>query len=315
MAGGRGLPTGAKPNVAAGSNGTPLPAGSSAPASETPPATGAGTPPAGTPPAQVITTDVAALSSAIQTIGPPPQAPENLNDAGGRRVRLRPKPAAVDQIYGSGGPMLPLYSTKGMVFPYQPTITYSQDVTYQSMDLTHTNQEILSYVRTPAVKFQVDGDFTVQNQTEGLYALACIHFLRTVSKMDFGSGPNPGTPPPVLLFDGYGQYMFNALPVVLTQFAVTLPKDVDYVPILVSQKTEFQTASSIMSNSMAAGDVAAAFSNINKTSLDKDSNYAWLPSVFTITVQLTVQNTPQRLRRFNINDFRSGALLKQGSWV
>ena len=164
------------------------------------------------------------------SIPTPPAAQQNLTDTAGRRVRLRPKPNAMSQVLGSTGLMQPLKDT-GLIFPYQPTITYSQDVTYVNLATVHANQDIYSYSHTPALKLTVDGDFTVQNQTEGMYALAAIHFLRTVSKMDFGSGSNPGQPPPVLLFDAYGQWMFNALPVIVTQFSVTLPKDVDYVGI------------------------------------------------------------------------------------
>ena len=254
-------------------------------------------------------------------LGAPPMAQQNLNDAAGRRVRLRPKPNAMSQVLGSTGLMQPLKDT-GLIFPYQPTITYSQDVSYTSMEIVHANQDFYSYSKTPALKLTVEGDFTVQNQTEGLYSLACIHFLRTVSKMDFGSGPNPGQPPPVLLFDAYGQWMFNALPVIVTQFSVTLPKDVDYVGISANSSTiNTQPPATIVQSSL--------FGTINNSQLNgynpsvagnnstsaSSQGYAWLPALFSISVQLTVQNTPQRLRAFNLNQFRTGALLSQGTWV
>jgi len=239
----------------------------------------------------------------------PPAATENLADTAGRRVRLRPKPAAVGQIYGAlGGLLTPLVLTKGIVFPYQPTITYSQDVNYTSMEIVHANQDFYSYSKTPAVKLTVEGDFTVQNQTEGLYSLACIHFLRTVSKMYFGQNdPKAGTPPPVLLFDAYGQYMFNALPVIVTQFSVTLPKDVDYVAVPTSVNSS-QVISPATFESINNSQLTASFSG-------DQGGYAWLPALFSISVQLTVQNTPQRLRAFDLQQFRTGALLSQGTWV
>ena len=75
----------------------------------------------------------------------------NESDANARRVRLRPKTGAVNTIYGSGL-INPLRSTNGMVWPYQPTITYAQDVSYTNIDLVHTNQEMYAYTRTNAVK-------------------------------------------------------------------------------------------------------------------------------------------------------------------
>jgi hypothetical protein len=239
------------------------------------------------------------------------QQPVNIQDAAGRRVRLRPKPAAVGQIIGTSGLLQPLLSTNGMVFPYQPTITYQQDVQYQSIELVHTNQDFYTYSRTPALKLTVDGEFSIQSQKEGLYALACIHFMRTVTKMWFGGSTGStqalaGTPPPVLLFDGFGEYMFNALPVIVTQFSVSLPKDVDYVPVYGdASSTSVPTADKI------SQDIAA----INQQNIKNSNGCAWLPALFTIQMQLTVQNTPQRLRSFDLDQFRTGELLKKGSWV
>jgi len=265
---------------------------------------------------QAITTAGVTIPNFINSIGDPPtaNAKENISDAAGRRVRLRPKPGtAVAQTYGSaGGLMTPLLATNGMIFPYQPTITYQQEVNYQTMEMVHTNQDFHVYQRTPALKLQVEGEFTVQSSKEGQYALACIHFLRTVTKMYFGGQTGAtaglsGTPPPVLLFDAYGTYMFNALPVIVTSFTVGLPKDVDYVPVL------FNGSSSLSQN--PASVASATFDNINSTSLQGNDGYAWLPAIFSMTVNLVVQNTPARLKAFDLDQFRTGALLTKGTWV
>jgi len=234
----------------------------------------------------------------------------NDSDAGARRVRLRPKPKAIDQIYGDGI-LAPLRATNGMVWPYTPTITYQQDVSYTTIDLVHVNQELYAYTRTNALKLQVSGQFTVQNQTEGVYALACIHFLRTVTKMWFGASANPGTPPPVLLFDAYGQYMFNQLPVIVTAFTVGLPSEVDYVPVDLSNTGG---TPSLDQYGMLA-DIGATSSKLTSQNLSSGSSYVWLPSAFNIDVSITVQNTPSTLRSFDLDKFRSGELLKGGKWA
>jgi hypothetical protein len=234
----------------------------------------------------------------------------NDSDANARRVRLRPKPNAVDIVYGSGL-ISPLRKSNGMVWPYQPTITYSQDISYTNIDLVHTNQEMYAYTRTNAVKLTVDGQFSVQNQTEGVYAMACIHFLRTVAKMYFGqTDQNSGTPPPILLFDAYGDYMFNQLPVIVTTFSVTLPNDVDYVPIDTSYLSTGGAATSISSTTMITSVLQATGGN---GYLDQQIGSVWLPAAFGISVGLTVQNTPSVLRTvFDLNKFRSGALMTMG---
>lgn len=255
----------------------------------------------------------------------------NNSDAAGRRVRLRPKPDAISQIYGNGGLLAPLRSTNGMVFPYQPTITYNQDVNYTTIDMVHTNQEFYAYTRTNALKLTVSGQFTVQNQTEGVYSMACIHFLRTVTKMWFGKGARVGTPPPVLLFDAYGTYMFNQLPVIVTGFSVGLPNDVDYVAVdLANIGMSNNTGSTEnfikeLSSLIARNPELRSFSNsqnlmysttaTQRKSLTSNAGYVWLPAVFNIDVNLTVQNTPSRLRQFDLDQFRTGALLKGGKWI
>lgn len=256
----------------------------------------------------------------------------NDSDAAGRRVRLRPKPNAISQVYGTGGGLLePLRATNGMIFPYQPTITYSQDVNYTTIDMVHTNQEFYAYTRTNAVKLTVSGQYTVQNQTEGIYSLACIHFLRTVTKMYFGQGARVGTPPPVLLFDAYGQYMFNQLPVIVTNFSVSLPNDVDYVPVDLAYvgltaeggvKTNlYREISSLVERTPALRSQANVQNYMYSTTtsqrknLTSSSGYVWLPAVFNIDVSLTVQNTPSTLRQFDLDKFRTGSLLKGGKWI
>lgn len=253
----------------------------------------------------------------------------NSSDAAARRVRLRPKPAGAGVIYGSNGLLQPLRATNGLVFPYQPLISYTQQVQWNDMRLIHTNQEILSYERTPAPKFEVRGKFSVQNQQEGIYALAAIHFLRVVSKMHFGSSdPLAGTPPPVLLFDAYGQYMFNQLPVVVTQWSHGLPDDVDYVPIDLNNINvySYQQSQTSMSNvsRTATTPQLNSYDQVRNSALMTgrmfrsdlgNGQYIWLPAVFELAISLTVQNSARKLKEFNLAKFTTGELMKGGGWI
>ena len=261
----------------------------------------------------------------------------NDSDGAARRVRLRPKPGGVNQIYGTGI-LSQLRATNGMVWPYQPSIQYSQDVAYSDINVVHTNQDMVSYVKTHSVNLTVDGKFTVQNQTEGMYALACIHFLRSVTKMAFGrNDSNAGTPPPVLLFDGYGRFMFDSVPVIVKQFTVGLPDDVDYVPVdlgnlspagLISSflgsnvppglQTIYNTtqqASSLASNNPLLPSPPSSWPNatVNKVSQLLGGPFVWLPAVFNISVQITTQQTPRKLDSFNLTDFTNGTLMKSNN--
>jgi len=201
------------------------------------------------------------------------------------RVRLSAMVGQEETVYGPrGGDNLLsiLHETNGMVFPYTPQIAFSQDVSYQELALTHTNYDISAYQRTPSVTLNITGKFTVQNQREGIYALACLHFLRTVSKMRFGrQDPDAGLPPPVLLLNGYGDYMFNNLRVVLKSHSYQFPEQMDTVLVEVA------------------------------------GGRARLPALFDLSITATVQQTPRAVREdFNLDQFRTGALMKTGKgWI
>ena len=170
----------------------------------------------------------------------------------------------------------PLAQTNGMVFPYTPTVDFNQQIDYSSYDPVHSNQELHAYQRTRAPVISITGEFTSQNQYEASYSLAAFHFCRVVSKMAFGQSRNAGTPPPILLLSAYGEYMFSDVPVILTSFSIGLPKEVDYVQV--------------------------------------PNSRSYVPAIFSISLSLTVQHTPNELRGFSLEQFRSGQALRQG-WV
>ncbi len=202
------------------------------------------------------------------------------------RLRLKARTANKSVIYGEKSPdnlLSILYETDGLLFPYSPTVSYTQNIDYTQMNPTHSNQDFHLYNRTPSLELAISGQFSVQNQREGAYCLASLHFLRTVSKMRFGEkDKNAGLPPPVLLLDGFGTYMFNKLPVILKNFSIDLPNNVDYIQVI---------------------------------GPDGD---AWIPSLFTLSINVVVQQTPTKLRKeFNWDDFRSGKMMgkSKGGWI
>jgi len=212
------------------------------------------------------------------------------NNAVDFRVRLRAQgdnPAAKAKVYGpannSSNILNILYDTNGMMFPFTPTIQWSQAVEYDTMHFVHSNQDFQSYKNTPSTTIEITGQFTFQNQREGEYMLACMHFLRTVSKMYFGqtNAALAGLPPPILLFSGYGNYMFNDLPVIVKSHSYSLDNTVDYVTINTAGGT------------------------------------ARLPAIMTIAVSLVVQNTAKDLRtKFDLDQFRTGALMRNNKgWI
>jgi hypothetical protein len=44
-----------------------------------------------------------------------------------------------------------------------------------------------------------------------------------------GDGESAGSPPPILSLNGYGDYVFKNVPVVITSFSIDLPADANYI--------------------------------------------------------------------------------------
>ena len=154
--------------------------------------------------------------------------------------------------------------------------------------------------------------------------MACIHFLRSVTMMNFGqTDPNAGTPPPVLIFDAYGPFVFFNLPVIVKSFNVTFPEDVDYVQVNTNGVTSTTTPGSVTPAQQVAArtvqgrgdrlqDIAAytipAKTTPGTTTKNTQPYQVWLPSMFKITANLIVQHTPATLRtKFNLPAFVNGS--------
>ena len=149
------------------------------------------------------------------------------------RVRISLASYTADLFYRNPNNVLlqPLNSTNGVVFPYVPTVTLQHQARYQNAPLTHSNYASYFYEGSEIQAIQINGDFTVQNISEGQYLMAVIQFFRSMTKMFWGSEANAGSPPPLVYLDGYGPAYLPHIPSVVTLFNHTMPADVDYLEI------------------------------------------------------------------------------------
>jgi hypothetical protein len=200
------------------------------------------------------------------------------------RVKLR---------YKSGHPMAsypgalnPLARTTGLVWLFKPAIQVTMPVDYESVALTHSIQEIHAFSSNKAPTISVSGQFVSQNIDEATYALAAIHFMRSVAKMSFGTevfvngqvaGTPIGSPPPVLLLSGYGLLMFNDIPVIVTNVSLDLPADVDYIQVPYGP-----------------------------------GNGTKIPVSFNLTANLVVQQSPANMRNFALDSYVTSG--QKGWW-
>lgn len=216
-------------------------------------------------------------------------APDIVQSIGHRLLHTESVPAGLMSV---------LKSTNGLVFTETPNISETQAVEYSSYDPVHSLARFNNYVRTQNASLRVTGTFHVTNATEARYLLACIHFLRSVVKMDFGRNAiNPGTPPPVLLFSAYGSYMFNDIPVIIKSVSLDYSQDVDYIQV-----------------PLDGSDITKEYKAVSfyQTQMD-ERNKVWVPTKMAISLQLEQQVAADWLtNEFNLQDFKSGNLLQRG---
>ena len=210
------------------------------------------------------------------------------------RVKLSVPPSIA-----ADGILAPLQeaSTGGhMVFPFTPTIIISHSAAYNTVAPIHNNYPFFAYQNSQVDAMTIVGQFYCQNATEARYWMACLHYLRTMTKMDYGIG-STGSPPPIAKLNGYGDYVFNNVPVIIQNFTVDMPNEVDYI------STSFTTGPTPPASKAGMDEAGGP---VPKRS------HGWAPaeSQFSITVQPIYSRSKQA--NFNYTDFTNGSNLGQG---
>lgn len=182
-----------------------------------------------------------------------------------------------------------------LIFPFTPTISISHSATYSAMDPVHSNYPFFSYENSKVDKINLQADFYLENAEDARYWIAMVHFLRSATKMYFGDNTEyAGSPPPVLKLNGYGDYVFKNVPVVVTGFQMELPKDVDYISASVS----------------VPGDATKGSTD---PSVKNGSGYAPVKSSISLTLQPTYSR--ESVRKFNMQDFVNGKYVNKGGFI
>ena len=101
--------------------------------------------------------------------------------------------------------------------------------------------------------------------------------------MNYGKDVDRGLPPPVCRLNGYGDYTFNNVPVVISNFQFDLKKDVDYISTKLSGTQVDDT------------DVAEGTQGV-----------AWAPTESLVTVGLMPQYSRTKQSEFNLRSFVKG---------
>lgn len=219
----------------------------------------------------------------------------------------------------AGGPTV-------LEFPYTPQIDYSNDVKYDSFNLTHTNYQPYAYARTENPQLTLQCKFSSHTKEHFAISESAIRFLRIYTKMNYGrDDPDRGQSPRILRFFAMGNPIFYNVPVVISRFNITFPEDVDYIKGTVSTgqnkdaATTVENVGSRRTPTNAAGQPLArpgpGVSVVNNAlQVRQDAgNSIYLPAFFQISITLLVQqNIARTVKEFTLSDFASGKLSESG---
>jgi hypothetical protein len=208
----------------------------------------------------------------------------------------------------AGGPTV-------LEFPYTPQIDYSNDVKYESFNLTHTIYQPYAYAKTENPQLSLQCKFSSHTVEHFGISENAIRFLRIYTKMNYGREDNErGQPPRILRFFAMGNPIFYNVPVVISRFNITFPEDVDYikgVPGIVNNRDAPRNVENVGNRSMPTNGVAVV-NDALQTRTDRD-NFIYLPAFFQVSITLLLQqNIAKTVKQFTLPDFAAGKLSKDG---
>jgi len=164
-------------------------------------------------------------------------------------------------------------SDNNLIFPLTPTIMINHSASYTPIKPIHSNYPFYAYQNSAIENIQITGEFPVENEEDGKYWVAAVHYLRAVSKMAYGETEHVGAPPPVIKLNGYGDYIFKDVPVVVSNFNYELGSEIDYIYVQGVQGGRDGT---------------------------------WVPSKSTLSVTLIPMYSRRQIRKFSLQKFVAG---------
>tara|TARA_B100000941_G_C28436728_1_gene517365 strand:- start:30 stop:869 length:840 start_codon:yes stop_codon:yes gene_type:complete len=220
------------------------------------------------------------------------------------RVRLQVPDGPLTEFFDfDNNPILqPLAASKGVFWPLTPAVVVTHTANYNAMDQVHSNFPHQAYQNSQVDSFNVIGEYPVQNSEDAKHWVATINFLRTATKMFFGSeqgiGTLKGNPPPIMHFYGYGDHMFNRVPVVINTFNVELRPGIDYISTKQGEGPHYREL-----NGPDAGFELTAAAGESQT---------WAPTLSNISVLLTPIYSRDSIKNFSMKKFVNGELNGKG---
>jgi hypothetical protein len=221
------------------------------------------------------------------------------NDKTDWRVRLQ-IPNGADEVYNAlladNDLLSPLIPSRGVFWPLTPAVVITHTANYNPLSQTHSNYPFQAYQNSQVDGYNIIGEYPVQNSDDAKHWVATINFLRSVTKMFFGKDQAlKGNPPPILHMSGYGDHMFNKVPVVVNTFNVELRPGIDYI-----------------STKQDAGGQYREINAVDEVALTTGEQQSWAPTLSNISVLVTPIYSRESIKNFSLSEFARGELSGKG---
>ena len=226
------------------------------------------------------------------------------------RVRLQVPEGPLTQFFDfKNNPLMqPLAASQGIFWPLTPAVVIQHSANYNAMDQVHSNYPHQAYQNSQVDSLNIIGEFPVQNSDDAKHWVATVNFLRTATKMFFGKedGLNglKGNPPPIMHLFGYGDHMFNRVPVVINTFNVELRPGIDYI----------STKQNDLAYSASPRDLGG-YDEAGLQVASSAESQTWAPTLSNISVLVTPIYSRDSIKNFSMKKFVNGELNGKGNEV
>ena len=221
------------------------------------------------------------------------------------RVKLT-LPTQAQELYNTfflGNELLkPLEPLRGIHWPLTPAMIVQHSAQYNPMSMTHSNYPHQAYQSSQVDQLNIIGEFPVQNSDDAKHWVATVNFLRGITKMFFGKDDPyglKGNPPPILHLSGYGDHMFNKVPVIVNTFNVELRSGIDYI-------STHQSAVYKPKPKTGGADAWQQYFD------NQDIDPTWAPTLSTISATVTPIYSRDAVKEFSMKEFVQGKLNGKG---
>jgi len=213
------------------------------------------------------------------------------------RLTLPPQSPFKNMLLDDNELLAPLQKSNGVFWPVTPAVIVQNSANYNALAQTHSNYPFQAYQNSQVDTISIVGEFPVQNSEDAKHWIATVKFLRTMSKMAFGKSSYKGSPPPIMHLSGYGDHVYDKVPVVINQFSVELRPGIDY----------------ISTNQQSQSSRAIGVDKFDNYVLDENKieDSSWAPTISTISCMVTPVYSRDTVKNFSLKKFADGSLDKE----